>query len=98
MADEPETVVPENSETDSVETDVSVYEAKISELNGVIAELGTTITALTADLTAAKAANYDLLMTPPGTAEPDSVESVGEDDSDTDIDDLFEDPNTSEDD
>lgn len=67
--------------------DVSAYEAKIETLNATIAERDATILASAAELTASKAANYDLLMAVPGTAEvvPDEVS----DESDTDISDLF---------
>lgn len=85
----------ENTATEPVEengnvaetVDVSAYEAKIETLNATIAERDAALVASAAELTAAKAANYDLLMAVPGTAEvvPDEVS----DETDTDISDLF---------
>jgi hypothetical protein len=57
----------ENNDTENeTETvDISVYEAKIAELNQAIADRDAQIATLTAEVTAAKAANYDLLNTSP---------------------------------
>lgn len=72
--------------------DVSVYEAKISELNGVIETLNSTIVQLNAEVDRAKAVNYDLMMngTPTdGDITNGDIDPEG-DPLDVDIDDLFE--------
>lgn len=64
--DEPGTETePETSTNEPESVDVSVFEAKITELNQAIADRDATIATLTAELTAAKAANYDLLTSSP---------------------------------
>jgi hypothetical protein len=68
--------------------DLSTYQAKIDELTTVIADRDAVIADLTLQVTAAKAANYDLLMQVPGneTVTEDVDES---DEVDVDVDDLF---------
>lgn len=91
MTDDNSASAVDNSATDVVETpDVSVYEAKILELTGVIESSNATISALQAEVNAAKAANYDLLMALPAN-DGETVEvDANEVEPDIDIDDLFE--------
>lgn len=72
-----------------VETDVSAYVAKISQLESALAEKDAAIADLGNQLTAAKAANYDLLMNPPIPDTNVEDETSDSDDTDVDIDDLF---------
>lgn len=88
----------DNEAGESVETgepevepvDVSVYEAKILELTGVIESNSATISALQAEVNAAKAANYDLLMSIPANDGEQVEVDDNEVDADVSIDDLFD--------
>lgn len=69
--------------------DISVYEAKIAELNSTLAERDATIATKDAEISAAKVANYDLLMSVPGDAE--AAADVKDDESKRPtLDDLFD--------
>lgn len=77
--------------TDVVMPDVSAYEAKISELTASLAERDASLSGLTADLTASKAANYDLLISGPRVPETQVIQNDDNfADTDIDIDDLFD--------
>ncbi len=70
--------------------DVSVYIAKISELEGVIAGKDSEIEALNTALTVSKAANYDLLVQIPTEDEIDPlIDPVTDDSVSGGIDTLF---------
>lgn len=89
---DPEDETPDAEATPSADaaTDVSVYEAKIAELTGVIAERDAAIASLTADITIAKAANYDLLMNGAAEAAADNEPATPDDDPENvDVDDFF---------
>lgn len=76
---------------DTVSPDISAYEAKIAAQESTIAERDTSIGTLTAELSASKAANYDLLMSVPKDVGTPVVSLESEsNDSDFDFDDLFE--------
>ena len=84
-ADEIEGAAPD----ETAKPDSGAYEAKIAELSAQLEAKDVEIAALGAQLNAAKAHNYDLLM---GASVPDEEPVVIEDevdDADTDIDDLF---------
>jgi len=85
--DEGETTdeTPANDTTPDVEDSAA---AKVEVLMAELAAKDATIADLTAQVTAAKAANYDLLMQIPGTT-PATPEPDESDETDVDIDDLF---------
>lgn len=76
-----------------IKPDISAYEAKIVELTGIIAERDLVIADLTGQVTATKAANYDLLMAAPMTGDvvTDDASNKDEtpDETDVDFSDLF---------
>lgn len=91
MTDDNSASAVDDNASDVVETpDVSVYEAKILELTGVIESSNATISALQAEVNATKAANYDLLMALPANDGETVKVDANEADADIDIDDLFE--------
>jgi hypothetical protein len=67
--------------------DTATMQAKIDELTLALADRDVIVADLSAQVVAAKAANYDLLMQIPGTAPVEEVEET--DDSDIDVSDLF---------
>ena len=84
----PPSTAPETPSEAPTTTDSSVYEAKISELTAALAGKDAEIANHVSALVAAKAANYDLLM-----SVPQDVENVNQDpatDDSVNIDDLFE--------
>jgi len=86
---------PEDDKTGDVEPvveipDISVYEAKIEELNATVAAESARAADLESALTAAKATNYDLLMATPKDGVPPAEEEIDDVSTDVDIDDLFE--------
>lgn len=80
----------ENETTEVVETaegpGTDVLEAKIAELEGIIASHASEVEALTTALTVAKAANYDLLTQVGTNTEADVV---ADDETDVELDDLL---------
>ena len=70
--------------------DVSSFEAKIGELNGFLAERDTTIGTLNTDLSAAKAANYDLIINGTPIPTTSNFEEEVITNNGVDFDDLFE--------
>lgn len=88
-----ETVDPdETTVVDSTTIDPASYQAKIDQLNATIAAHEKTLADRESELTAAKAANYDLLMNGTPKELDDTATVVVEDDSDSanvTIDDLF---------
>jgi hypothetical protein len=83
----------DDDETESVVVDdgpdVTVLQAKIDELTGVIAERDASIADLGAQLVASKAANYDLLMAVGGDSTDDTDVVDDSVDDEITIDDLF---------
>lgn len=84
---------PDNT-TPTATPDVSLYEAKIADLNLQILTLNQTIESLNAEVTAQKAANYDLLMATPQGDETDADVDNGSEtddiyDTDVSIDDIL---------
>lgn len=80
---------------DKVETpDISVYEAKIAELTGIVSEQETTIANMTSEhaetVNSLKSANYDLLKQIPADNADNAVLDTNSADADIEIDDLFE--------
>ena len=86
MDDENESVVVADEVATPV--DVSVYEAKIAELESAVADRDNVIIAKDAEITAAKAANYDLLMSVPSDTDDTNV-IVDDSDESVDYSDLF---------
>lgn len=71
--------------------DVSVFEAKIAAQDATLAERDAQISTYAADLSASKAANYDLLMSIPKDVDQKQNETDASSvDSEVDYDDLFE--------
>lgn len=82
----------EGDEPAESETESNVEEsaaAKVEILNAQLAERDATIVALQGEITAAKAANYDLLMQIPGSAPAAPETPADDDETDIDVDDLF---------
>lgn len=84
----------EEVETDTeVETgpDSEAYEAKIAELASQLESSNAKVSELETMLTAAKAANYDLLVSVAGNTDDtlNGDTGVTDDDADVDVDDLF---------
>jgi len=80
------------SDVDSTKPDVDAYQAKIDQLNADLAARDALIAERDSALSAAKAANYDLLVNGPGNQKLDDTATVVDDlDNDTDIsiDDFF---------
>lgn len=75
-------------EIDTTPPDVSAYAAKIAELTAALAEAESVNATLTAELNAAKAHNYDLLISLPGS-EPDITDTTSEVADVPDIEDFF---------
>lgn len=86
MDDENEDNTPETGDDDGHVCDHSACEAKVSTLTDALAAKDDDIAAIAADLTLTKAANYDLLMSVPGTEE---TTEITEDEPDGDIDSFF---------
>lgn len=78
----------EGATPDPETPDAEAYEAKIAELTGIIAERDASIADLGLQLTAAKAHNYDLLVSVPTDVDPVETD-VEVDDNDVDFDDFF---------
>lgn len=82
---------PTEPETPTVDT--SLYEAKIAELNSQIIALNEVNAALTLEIQAQKAANYDLLIAGGDTDDNTDIDTDDEtddiDDADVSIDDIL---------
>lgn len=77
------------AETEDVKPDAEAYAAKITELTAEIEGLNGRIADLNTQLTASKAANYDLMTSMPG-AIPEASTVEGDTGNGADFDDLFE--------
>lgn len=78
----------------AVTPDISAFEAKITELTQAVIDRDAIIADRDAKLVAAKAANYDLLMSVPNETDEQDIpvdEETSENDG-PDIDDLFDPP------
>lgn len=69
--------------------DNAAYEAKIAELEAALAAKDSELAAKVIELAAAKAENYDLLKSVPGTEEPITETTIDTEEAD-DIDDFFQ--------
>jgi hypothetical protein len=90
-ADEIDATPPEEGEvTATPDVSVDSYVAKIAELEGKISELSVALEGKDAEISAAKAHNYDLMVNAPGVADPiEAVVLDNPDDEIADFDDFF---------